>query len=159
MAKSCAPRARCRSSFRKMRWWSPAPGCVWGAGPFLNIVDYGARSDSSASATEAIRAAIQAAKAAGGGTVFVPAGTYTTGPIELVSNLILYIDAGATLRFPAMRLPFTQGRQQGVEALTPAPLIGGRNLENVTITGRGVLSSDNAEWMRMMPREKGSSRS
>ena len=131
-------------------------GCAWGAGPFFNIVDYGARPDGKASATEAIRAAIQAAKAAGGGTVFVPAGNYTTGPIELVSNLILYIDAGATLRFPAAKLPFTQGRQQGIEALTPVPLIGGRNLENVTITGRGVLSSDNAEWMRMMPREKGS---
>ena len=133
-----------------------AAGCAWGAGPFFNIVDYGARPDGSASATEAIRAAILAAKAAGGGTVFVPAGNYTTGPIELVSNLILYIDAGATLRFPAARLPFPPGRQQGIEALTPVPLIGGRNLENVTITGRGVLASDNAEWMRMMPREKGS---
>jgi len=133
-----------------------AAGCAWGAGPFFNIVDYGARPNGEASATEAIRAAIQAAKAAGGGTVFVPAGNYTTGPIELVSNLILYIDAGATLRFPAASLPFTQGRQQGIEALTPVPLIGGRNLENVTITGRGVLSSDNAEWMKMMPRDKGS---
>src|ERR1019366_10089336 len=114
------------------------------------------RSDSSASATEAIRAAIQAAKTAGGGTVFVPAGNYITGPIELVSNLILYIDAGATLRFPAAQLPFTQGRQQGIEALTPVPLIGGRNLENVTITGRGVLSSGNDERMRIMPAEKGS---
>jgi polygalacturonase len=133
-----------------------AAGCAWGAGPFFNIVDYGARPDGQAPATEAIRAAIQAARAAGGGTVFVPAGNYTTGPIELVSNLILYIDAGATLRFPAAKLPFTQGRQQGIEALTPLPLIGGRNLENVTITGRGVLSSDNAEWMRMMPRDKGS---
>ncbi|MGD0869268.1 MAG: glycoside hydrolase family 28 protein [Bryobacteraceae bacterium] len=145
-------------------WWrrlAPAlpilaAGCAWGAGPFFNIVDYGARRDGEATATEAIRAAIQAAKAAGGGTVFVPAGNYTSGPIELVSNLILYIDAGATLRFPAAKLPFTQGRQQGIEALTPVPLIGGRNLENVTITGRGVLSSDNTEWMRMMPREKGS---
>lgn len=134
-----------------------ANACAWGAGPFFNIVDYGARTDGSASATEAIRAAIQAAKAAGGGTVFIPAGNYTSGPIELVSNLILDIDAGATLRFPAAKLPFIQGRQQGIEALTPVPLIGGRNLENVTVTGRGVLTSDNAEWMKMMPRDKGSS--
>ena len=60
------------------------------AGPFFNILDYGARNDGSAPATEAFRAAIQAAHAAGGGTVFVPAGRYTSGPIELVSNLILY---------------------------------------------------------------------
>src|SRR3954452_7784444 len=116
------------------------------AGPFFNILDYGARNDGSARATDAIRGAIQAAKAAGGGTVFVPAGTYVTGPIELISNLTLYIDAGATLRFPAERLPFTKGRQQSIEALTPVPLIGGHDLENVTIAGRGVLTSDNAEW-------------
>jgi polygalacturonase len=130
--------------------------CVkaWSAGPFFNVLDYGARNDGSASATEAIRAAIQAAKAAGGGTVYFPAGRHVTGPIELVSNLVLYIDAGATLRFRATRLPFTRGRQQGIEALTPVPLIGGRNLENVTITGRGVLTSDNAECMKLMPRQR-----
>ena len=127
---------------------------AWGAGPFFNILDYGAAKDGSTPATEAIRAAIQAAKAAGGGTVYIPAGSYVTGPIELVSNLVLHIDAGATLRFPAARLPFTQGRQQSIEALTPVPLIGGRNLENVTITGRGVLTSDNAEWMKLMPRQR-----
>ena len=108
---------------------------AWSAGPFFNIVDYGARTDGSARATEAIRSAIQAAKAAGGGTVYIPAGKYVSGPIELVSNLVLHIEAGATLRFPAERLPFTQGRQQGIECITPVPLIGGRNLENVTITG------------------------
>jgi hypothetical protein len=35
---------------------------AWSAGPFLNILDYGARNDASAPATEAIRSAIQAAK-------------------------------------------------------------------------------------------------
>ena len=128
---------------------------AWGAGPFFNIADYGAPRNGAAPATDAIRSAIQAAKTAGGGTVFIPAGNYVSGPIELVSNLVLYIDAGATIRFPATKLPFTQGRQQSIEALTPVPLIGGRNLENVTITGRGVLTSDNAEWMKLMPRQKG----
>jgi polygalacturonase len=126
---------------------------AWGAGPF-NILDYGARNDGSAAATEAIRAAIQAAKAAGGGTVYVPAGKYVTGPIELVSNLVLHIDAGAVVQFPATRLPFTRGREQGIECLTPVPLIGGRNLENVTITGRGVLTTNNAEWLKLMGRAR-----
>src|SRR5947209_18863280 len=114
------------------------------AGPFFNILDYGARNDGSARATDAIRGAIQAAKAAGGGTVYVPAGTYVTGPIELVSNMVLHIDAGATVRFPAARLPFTRGRQQSIEAITPVPLIGGRGRENITITGRGVLTTEQA---------------
>jgi len=122
--------------------------------PWFNILDYGAHNDASAPATDAIRSAIQAAKAAGGATVYVPPGNYITGPIELVNNLVLYIDAGATVRFPATRLPFTQGRQQGIECLTPIPLIGGRNLHNVTITGRGVLTTDNTEWLKLMPRTK-----
>lgn len=131
--------------------WMMAP--LRAAGPF-NVLDYGAHNDASAPSTGAFRAAIQAAKAAGGGAVYVPAGRYVSGPIELVSDLVLDIDAGAVIRFPAARLPYTWGRQQSVEALTPVPLIGGRNLENVTLTGRGTLASDNAEWMKLMPRQK-----
>jgi polygalacturonase len=141
---------------QRFAWLVLLAAPAWSAGAFFNILDYGARNDASAPATDAIRAAIQAAKAAGGGTVFIPAGNYVSGPIELVSNLTLHIDAGATVRFPAARLPFTEGRQQSIEALTPVPLIGGRHLENVAITGRGVLASDNAEWMKLMPRQKAS---
>jgi len=129
---------------------------TFGAGPVFNALDFGAHPDGSADSTEAFRSAIQAAKAAGGGTVFVPAGNYVTGPIELVSDLIFRVDAGAMLRFPATRLPFTKGRQQGIECLTPVPLIGGHDLQNVTISGRGLLTTDNAEWLKLMPRTKAS---
>jgi polygalacturonase len=115
----------------------------------FNIVDYGAMNDASAPATEAFRQAIQAAKSMGGGTIFVPAGKYTSGPIELFSNMTLEIDAGAVVDFPAILLPFTKGRQQGIEALTPVPLIGGHDIENVTVTGRGILTSNNADWMQL----------
>ncbi len=125
-------------------------------GPFFNVLDYGAKNDSSARATEGINAAIKAAKSAGGGTVYIPAGEYICGPIELVSNLVLYIEAGATLRFPAERLPFTRGRHQGIEAITPVPLIGGHDLENVTITGRGTITTSNADWLKIMGRSPGS---
>src|SRR5260370_11310837 len=83
---------------------------AWAAAPSFNIVDYGARKDGSAPSTEAFRSAILAAKAAGGGTVYVPAGQYISGPIELVSNLVLHLDAGATVRFPATKLPFSRRR-------------------------------------------------
>lgn len=135
-------------------------GCLsvaWGAtSPVFNVLDYGAKKDGKTDVAPAINAAIAAAKAAGGGTVVVPAGQYTSGPIELISNLVLYFDAGAVVRFPAQRLPFTKGRQQSIEALTPVPLIGGHDLENVTVGGRGTLMSDNAEWMKLMPRRKAS---
>jgi len=94
-----------------------------GAGPWFNILDYGARNDGSASATAAIRSAIQAAKAAGGGTVYVPAGRYVTGPIELVSNLVLEIDAGAVLQFPASRdgVTYTRGGWRAPSASHQCP--------------------------------------
>ena len=56
---------------------------MWGAGPIFNIVDYGARNDATAPSTEAFHSAIQAVKAAGGGTVYVSTGNYVGGPIEL----------------------------------------------------------------------------
>lgn len=125
-----------------------------GNSPLFNIMDYGAHNDGSGPSTEAFRAAIQAAQKAGGGTVYVPAGNYISGPIEMVSNLTLYFDAGSTVHFPAVMLPYTPGRQQGVETLTPVPLIGGHDLENVTVTGRGTLTSPNEPWMKLHVRLK-----
>ncbi len=123
-------------------------------GTVFNILDYGAHNDGSVNAADAFRRAIAAAKAAGGGTVFVPAGHYVSGPIEMVSNLTLNFDAGAIVNFPAAMLPFTPGRQQGIETLTPVPLIGGHDLENVAVTGRGVLTSNNGDWMKLHGRSQ-----
>jgi polygalacturonase len=120
----------------------------------FNILDYGAHNDGSANASDAFRAAIAAAKQAGGGTVFVPAGHYVSGPIEMISNLTLDFDAGAIVEFPAAMLPFTPGRQQGIETLTPVPLIGGHDLENVAVIGRGLLTSNNDDWMKLHSRQQ-----
>jgi polygalacturonase len=125
-------------------------------GIFFNVLDYGANSNGIDDASTGINAAIQAAKDSGGGIVFIPSGNYTCGPIELVSDLELYIEAGATLYFPAQNLPFTQGRNQGIECLAPVPLIGGHNLENVTIKGGGKITTSNSEWMKLKPRYGGS---
>ena len=125
-------------------------GSAFGASPVFNVTDYGAKNDGSARSTAAIKKAIEACAHAGGGTVYFPAGTYVTGAIQLVSNLVLDFGAGATIRFHAdvSEYPPVQGRYEGTEAITLAPLIGGENLENVTITGRGTLTTDNAEWIK-----------
>lgn len=120
--------------------------------PFFNVLEYGAHNDGSASATDAFRKAIQAAHKAGGGTVYVPPGHYVTGPIQMVSNLTLFFDSGAVVRFPATILPLTPGRQQGIETLTPIPLIGGHDLKNVSVIGHGVLTTNNADWMKLHTR-------
>ena len=132
---------------------TPDQALAAGSGRQLfNVVDYGAKRDVSASATDAFRKAIQAAKAAGGGTIYVPAGKYSSGPIELFSNMTLDIDAGATIQFPVAPLPFAKGRYLGVETMMPMPLIGGTDVENVTVTGRGVLTTGDYEaWRKAYP--------
>jgi polygalacturonase len=120
----------------------------------FDITDYGAKRDGSAPATEAFAKAIAAAKAAGGGTVYVPAGHYQSGPIELVSHLRLEFGPGSFVVFPAQKLPLTKGRQQGIETLTPVPLIGGHDLEDVQVVGPGTLISSNADWMKLHSRIK-----
>jgi hypothetical protein len=119
---------------------------------FFNVVDYGAKRDASAPSTAAFRSAIQACAKAGGGTVFVPAGHYVSGAIEMVSNMTLFIDAGAVIRFVANRedYPMVSSRFEGVETKAPAAMIGGHNLENIAITGRGTIQADNAEWRKLM---------
>ena len=118
----------------------------------FNVLDYGAKPDGSASSTAAFRDAIQACAKAGGGTVWIPAGNYVSGAIELVSNLTLHIDSGAVIRFADNReeYPMVKSRFEGVETMAPAAMIGGHNLENVTITGRGTLMAVNADWLRLM---------
>ena len=62
-----------------------------------NVRDFGAKGDGVTIDGDAINKAIEAAAAAGGGTVYFPAGNYPSYTIRLKSNISLYIDQGATL--------------------------------------------------------------
>ncbi len=64
---------------------------------FFNVKDYGAVGDGKNIDSEAINKAIDAASAAGGGTVYIPAGTYGCYSIRLKSNISLFIDHGAVI--------------------------------------------------------------
>lgn len=63
----------------------------------FNIRDFGAKGDGVSLDTEAINKTIEAAAAAGGGTVYFPAGKYASHSIRLKSNICLYLDQGATI--------------------------------------------------------------
>jgi polygalacturonase len=118
-----------------------------GSGSF-NVRDFGATGDGTNLDSPAIDKAINAAAQAGGGTVFVPAGTYLSGSIHLQSNIHLQIDAGATiLGAPQKRnaYDFTEpyslgGYQDGGHCYFHNSLIWGENLTNVFITGNGTIN-------------------
>jgi len=109
---------------------------------------YGALGEGKTLDTCAMQAAIDACARLGGGTVFIPAGQYLVGTLFLRDRVTLHLDAGATLlgsQDPA-DYPVTSNRWEGREQLTYAPLIAGNGLENVTITGRGIINGQGNSW-------------
>jgi polygalacturonase len=109
------------------------------------ITDYGAVAGRDC--TAAIRAAIAACHAAGGGHVLVPAGTFLTGGIRLLSRVDLHLAAGATLRFsadPGAYLPVVYTRWEGVECMNYMPLIYAWEETDIAVTGAGTLDGSAA---------------
>jgi len=117
--------------------------------PLFNILDHGAIGDGHTLDTNAINRAIDAAASSGGGTVWFPAGTYLSFSIRLKSNIGLHLDHGAVL------LAADPSVHAGVYD-APEPnewdmfqdfghshwqnsLIWGIGLENVSITGPGLI--------------------
>ncbi len=110
------------------------------------ITEYGATADG-ADCSAAIRQAIGACHAAGGGRVVVPAGVFRTGPIHLQSNVNLHLAQGATLSFltDAAKYPNVFTRWEGVECMNHSPLIYAFEQENIAVTGQGTLDGG-ASW-------------
>ncbi len=106
------------------------------------ITDYGAVADGKTDSTTAIRKAIEACHAAGGGHVVVPAGTFLTGAIHLLSNVDLHLADGSTLLFSTdanAYLPVVRARWEGTECMNYSALIYAYQQENIAVTGTGTL--------------------
>lgn len=114
----------------------------------FDIRRHGADPASLTKTSAAIRDAIAACAAAGGGRVVVPAGIWPTGGIRLMSRVNLYLAEGAILRFstdPAHYLPMVLTRFEGVECMNYAPLIYALDAQDIAITGKGKLEGQ-ADW-------------
>lgn len=104
-----------------------------------NITNYGAVCDGVATNTAAVQAAIQAASAAGGGTVEMPAGVFLCGPLRLDNHIRLQLDSGAVLRMlPLAKYP------GGTD--DPADFISGQKLQDVAIVGSGMIDGQGVPW-------------
>src|SRR5215469_1559773 len=67
------------------------------ASPTYDVKQYGATGDGITMDTAALQKAIDAAAAAGGGTVVFPAGKYLSGSIDLKSHVTLQLEENAVL--------------------------------------------------------------
>ena len=74
-----------------------APAAAHSAEAFYNVRSFGALGDGRAVDSSAINKAIEAVAAAGGGTLYFPAGTYMCFSIRLKSSVHLYLDQGCVI--------------------------------------------------------------
>lgn len=115
------------------------------------ITSYGAIQGGEEDCSEAISLAIDKVSEQGGGTVVIPKGIFLCGPISLKSNIRLHLEEDAELRFstrPEDYLPVVLTRWEGIDCYNYHPLIYAMDLENVAITGKGILNgmADNEHW-------------
>ena len=128
---------------------------------FYNVKTFGAKGDGTTLDSPAINKAIADVAAAGGGTVFFPAGTYLSVSIRLKSKITLYLDQGATI--------LAADPNEGFKYDLPEPnvwdkyqdfghthwqnsLIWGENVQDVSILGPGLI------WGKGLVRSGGQSR-
>jgi polygalacturonase len=124
---------------------------------FFPITSFGAVGDGTTDCTGAFRDAI-AACSRRGGHVIVPAGTFFTGAIHLLSNVDLHLEQGSVILFsqdPNAYLPVVFTRWQGVELMNYSPPVYSYGQHNIAITGQGTLNgqADANHWWNWKPLE------
>lgn len=114
----------------------------------VNIVQYGAKADGMTLNTKSIQTAIDELHKKGGGTVVVPSGVWVTGPIKLRSHINLHVSGGALLQFTDDfdQYPLIKTNWEGLDAIRAHAPIYGADLENIGITGKGVIDGAGHAW-------------
>jgi polygalacturonase len=101
----------------------------------VSVTEFGAIPDGRTLCTDAIARGIAALAAQGGGHLVFPAGVWLTGPIKLKSKIGLRTEEGALVQFSPDHALF---KDPG--------LIYGENLEDISITGPGIIDGSGDAW-------------
>jgi polygalacturonase len=114
----------------------------------IRITSFGAVGDGHTLNTKAINEAINTISKKGGGVVLVSPGLWITGPVILKSNVNLHIQEAATLLFTTDKTQYglVEGSYEGKSAARNESPISGLNLENIAITGKGVVDGNGDAW-------------
>jgi hypothetical protein len=96
-----------------------------------NVREFGATGVGRVADTGAIQSAIDAAAAAGGGTVVFPRGIYLSSSVQIKTRVTLHLEKGATWLGSTNRADYFR--------LNFLALIWADNAEDIGITGEGVI--------------------
>jgi polygalacturonase len=116
-----------------------------------NILSYGAKPDGITLNTTAINKAIAACSKKGGGVVLIPQGLWLTGPLVMQSNVNLHVSRAALLQFTDDKAQYKliEGNYEGHAAVRNESPISGTNLQNIAITGDGIIDGHGEAWRAM----------
>lgn len=117
------------------------------AAPVFDVRDNGAIGDGKTSDTAAVNKAVDACSTAGGGVVRFGPGKYLTGTIHLKSNVTLLLEEGAEIVGTSDLDQYQNFTPPGETPLASRhrwhrALVLGVGVENVAITGRGVINGN-----------------
>jgi hypothetical protein len=140
---------------RTRRWLLLCMVCAGGASTLAgaqvlyDVRGFGAKADGQTLCTQAIQAAVDKCAAGGGGTVYLPPGSFLSGTIYLKTGVTLHLDTGCTLLgstslqdYP----PTVPAFRSYTDNYTDKSLIYGEKLERIAVTGRGVLDGQGAAF-------------
>jgi polygalacturonase len=106
----------------------------------FNVIHYGAVGNGETMDTAAIQKTIDAASAAGGGMVEVPAGKYLTGPFTLASRIHLHLDRGAVILISDDMAHYPVANHRYQDSITVS------DAQDVEISGDGEIDGQGAVW-------------
>jgi polygalacturonase len=112
---------------------------------FINVQRAGAKGDGKTLDTTIIQKAFDDCERSGGGTVFIPAGTYLSKPLYIKSNTHLSIEKGGVLKATDNPEDFKDPARPGT-GRAYVSFINGRNIKNVTISGPGIIDGSGEKW-------------
>ncbi|MFL9484007.1 glycoside hydrolase family 28 protein [Chitinophagaceae bacterium LWZ2-11] len=144
LAFLCAGKVYAHKDFMPASYYKYAPNTI-----VYNVKDYGAKGDGVTIESDAINKTIDVAAAAGGGTVYIPAGKYMSYTIRMKSNISLYLDQGAVLiaAEPVNGVGFDKPEpdapyaayQDWAHSHWKTGFICGENLHDISILGQGLI--------------------
>jgi polygalacturonase len=114
----------------------------------VKLTDFGAVGDGATMNTAAFEKAFAALAEKGGGKLIVPPGIWVTGPIKLRSKTDLHLERGALIKFSGdfNLYPLVVIDLKGEKEVDSTSPIMGENLENVAITGDGIIDGGGDAW-------------